>query len=45
VQARDLDIEGLGGEQIGARLREARIAAIAAAFATATTGGSADPAG
>jgi tRNA nucleotidyltransferase (CCA-adding enzyme) len=52
VQARDLDIEGLGGEQIGARLREARIAAIAAAFAAtktateaATTGGSEDPAG
>jgi len=36
VQARDLDTEGLEGLEIGARLREARIAAIA---------GSADPAG
>lgn len=41
VQARDLDIEGLSGEQIGARLREARIAAIAAAIKD----DSADPAG
>ncbi|MGK2924683.1 MAG: multifunctional CCA addition/repair protein [Lysobacterales bacterium] len=48
VQARDLDIEGLSGEQIGARLREARIAAIAAALAaagSAATGDSEDPAG
>jgi tRNA nucleotidyltransferase (CCA-adding enzyme) len=48
VQARDLAIEGLSGEQIGARLREARIEAIAAALATsgsAATGDSADPAG
>jgi tRNA nucleotidyltransferase (CCA-adding enzyme) len=29
VQARDLDTEGLAGPQIGARLREARVAAIA----------------
>ena len=29
VQARDLDMAGLEGEQIGAKLREARIAAIA----------------
>jgi tRNA nucleotidyltransferase (CCA-adding enzyme) len=36
VQARDLDMAGLEGEQIGAKLREARITAIA---------GSADPAG
>ena len=36
VQARDLDMAGLEGAQIGAKLREARIAAIA---------GSADPAG
>jgi len=36
IQARDLDMAGLEGEQIGAKLREARIAAIA---------GSADPAG
>jgi len=35
-QARDLDMAGLEGEQIGAKLREARITAIA---------GSADPAG
>ena len=48
VQARDLDIEGLGGKQIGARLREARITAIATALAGAgasTTDDSADPAG
>jgi tRNA nucleotidyltransferase (CCA-adding enzyme) len=42
VQARDLDIEGVSGEQIGARLREARIAAIAR---LAATGDSAGPAG
>jgi tRNA nucleotidyltransferase (CCA-adding enzyme) len=42
VQARDLDVADLSGEQIGARLREARIAAIARAAATA---GSAGPAG
>jgi tRNA nucleotidyltransferase (CCA-adding enzyme) len=42
VQARDLDIEALSGEQIGARLREARIAAIAR---IAATGDSAGPAG
>ena len=36
VQARDLDLDGLGGPQVGARLREARVAAIA---------GIADPAG
>lgn len=39
VQARALEIEGLSGEQIGVRLREARIAAIAA------TSDSAGPAG
>ncbi len=42
VQARDLDVKGLSGERIGARLREARIAAIAR---IAVTAGSADPAG
>ena len=42
VQARDLDVTGLSGERIGARLREARIAAIAR---IAVTAGSADPAG
>jgi tRNA nucleotidyltransferase (CCA-adding enzyme) len=42
VQARDLDVEGLSGEQIGARLREARIAAVAR---SAATGDSASPAG
>lgn len=35
VQARDLDIEGLAGPQVGERLREARIAAIAQAAAVA----------
>jgi tRNA nucleotidyltransferase (CCA-adding enzyme) len=42
VQARHLDVAGLSGEQIGARLREARIAAIARVGVTA---GSAGPAG
>lgn len=44
MQVRDLAIEGLSGEQIGARLREARIEAIAAALA-ATRDDNADPAG
>lgn len=44
MQARDLDTAGLDGRQIGARLREARIAAIAD-LAEDTTAGSADPAG
>ena len=42
VQARDLDLGALSGEQIGVRLREARIAAIARLGATSD---SADPAG
>lgn len=44
VQAKHLDTDGLVGPQIGERLREARVAAIAQAIAAAT-GGNADPAG